>query len=75
MQIGVLLQLPDDQSNLIFLYRWLLDEVPVKGQTKHYLDIPNLDHSYYRSILKCRGTNAIGYTDTSTVLDIECKYS
>lgn len=50
---------------------WLEDGVPIAGQTKNYMDIPNLDRSYHRSKLTCRATNEIGDSEATTMLDIE----
>ena len=58
---------------LLCICRWLEDGLEIPGETKHYMDIPNLDRNYHRSILTCQGTNEIGVSETETILDIECK--
>lgn len=52
-----------------------MDDELLKDNPYDYLDIPKINRDLHRSILRCEATNAIGKSEKSTPLHIECKYN
>ncbi|XP_022323502.2 kin of IRRE-like protein 1 isoform X1 [Crassostrea virginica] len=51
-------------------WRWLRDGHLIRGQTRSYLDIPQISSDYHQNTIACEATNTIGSSMAEITLDI-----